>query len=98
MNNRLWKWIHMLGSAKHFYRISSVILPSLWIGSVLVLLLGLYAGLILAPADYQQGDSFRIMYIHVPAAILSQAIYVMMASMGAVFLIWKIKLADVAMR
>ena len=98
MNNKLWNWIHMLGSAKHFYRISSLILPTLWIGSVLILSLGLYGGLVLAPADYQQGDSFRIMYIHVPAAILWQAVYVMMATMGALFLIWKIKLADVAMR
>ena len=98
MNIRLWNWIHKLGSAKHFYRFSSLILPGLWVASVLILSLGLHAGLMLAPADYQQGDSFRIMYIHVPAAILSQSSYVMMASMGALFLIWKIKLADVAMR
>jgi heme exporter protein C len=98
MNIRLWNWIHKLGSAKHFYRFSSLILPGLWVASVLILSLGLYAGLMLAPADYQQGDSFRIMYIHVPAAILSQSSYVMMASMGGLFLIWKIKLADVAMR
>jgi heme exporter protein C len=98
MKVRVWNWIHKLGSAKHFYHFSSLILPGLWLASVLILLLGLYAGLVLAPADYQQGDSFRIMYIHVPAAILSQSSYVMMASMGALFLIWKIKLADVAMR
>ena len=50
------------------------------------------------PQDYQQGHSVRIMYIHVPAAILAQSGYMMMAAAGAVFLIWRIKLADIALQ
>ena len=50
------------------------------------------------PQDYQQGHSARIMYIHVPAAILAQSGYMMMAVAGAVFLIWRMKLADVALQ
>jgi heme exporter protein C len=51
--------------------------------------------LLFAPADYQQGDSFRIIYVHVPAAWMSMFVYVVMASAGAIGLIWKIKMADV---
>jgi heme exporter protein C len=46
-----------------------------------------------APADYLQGNSFRIMYLHVPASFLSQSLYLVMALAAAVFLIWKVKLA-----
>jgi heme exporter protein C len=52
----------------------------------------------LAPPDYQQGNSFRIIYIHVPAAMLAQSCYVMLAVCGVVGLVWKMKLADVALQ
>ncbi len=55
-------------------------------------------GLAFAPPDYQQGNSFRIIYIHVPAAFLAQSCYVMLAVAGAVGLIWKMKIADVAVQ
>ena len=55
-------------------------------------------GLAFAPEDYQQGNSFRIIYIHVPAAFLAQSIYVMLAVAGVVGLVWKMKLADVALQ
>jgi heme exporter protein C len=58
---------------------------------------GLYGGLVLAPADYQQGDSFRIIYVHVPSAWMSLFIYVVMAVAGAISLIWRMKLADVVL-
>jgi heme exporter protein C len=54
--------------------------------------------LLFVPGDYQQGDAMRIMYMHVPASILAQSSYLMMASAGVVFLIWRIKLADVAVQ
>ncbi len=56
---------------------------------------GLYSGLYLAPTDYQQGDSYRIIYLHVPAAWMSLFIYVLMAVAGAISLIWRMKIADV---
>jgi heme exporter protein C len=56
---------------------------------------GLYYGLFVAPPDYQQGESYRIMFIHVPAAWMSMFVYMVIALMGAIGLIWKIKLADI---
>lgn len=57
------------------------------------MLIGAYGGLVVAPADYQQGDAFRIIYVHVPSAYLSMMIYVTMATASAIGLVWRIKLA-----
>jgi heme exporter protein C len=62
---------------------------------VITLLAGIYMGLFVAPADYQQGESYRIMYIHVPAAWMSMFIYVVMAVCGAISLVWRIKMTEV---
>ncbi|MPW23364.1 heme ABC transporter permease [Paraburkholderia sp. CNPSo 3157] len=93
-----WTWLHKWGSPKLFYSMSGRCLPWLASASALLLVIGLSWGLAFAPADYQQGDSFRIMYIHVPAALLAQSIYVMLATAGVIGAIWKIKLADVALQ
>jgi heme exporter protein C len=93
-----WIWLHKWGSPKSFYGMSGKCLPWLAAASALLLLTGMAWGLVFAPPDYQQGDSFRIIYIHVPAALLAQSIYVMLAVAGIVGLVWKIKLADVALR
>jgi heme exporter protein C len=92
----MFKWFHQLGSPPTFYRFADALAP--WLLGVAVLLLawGIYAGLFVAPADYQQGDAFRIIYVHVPAAALSLSIYTLMAAAGAVALIWRMKLAEVA--
>jgi heme exporter protein C len=66
--------------------------------SVILLVAGATWALVFVPEDYQQGNSVRIMYIHVPAAILAQSGYMMMAGAAAVYLIWRIKLADAAMQ
>jgi heme exporter protein C len=60
--------------------------------------LGLYLALLVAPADYQQGDSVRIMYVHVPAAILAMACYMLMAVAALGTLVWRHPLADVSAR
>ena len=62
------------------------------------MLTGLYLGLVKAPPDYEQGDSYRIIFIHVPAAWMSMLVYVIMAVCSLVFLVWKMKLADVIAR
>jgi heme exporter protein C len=93
-----WMWFHKLGSPKWFYEISSRWLPWLALAAALLLVVGLVWGLAFAPPDYQQGNSFRIIYIHVPAAFLAQSIYVMLAVAGIVGLVWKMKLADVALQ
>jgi heme exporter protein C len=91
----MWRFFHRLASPKHFYGIASLLIP--WLGGVttLLFLAGLYLGLIAAPADYQQGESYRIMFIHVPSAWMSMFVYVFMAVLSGIHLIWNIKLADV---
>jgi len=70
-------------------------MPWLWGIFSLLLLSGLYSGLFLAPPDYQQGESYRIIFIHVPSAWMSLFIYSVMAMAGAIALVWRIKLAEV---
>ena len=94
----MFKWFHRLGSPKTFFEISGHWQVPLLLMSLLTLIGGACWALLFVPPDYQQGHSVRIMYIHVPAAILAQSGYVMMAGAAAVFLIWRIKLADVAVK
>lgn len=93
----MWDYLvrlyHKLGSPKWFYEISGKWLPWFVVPAALCLIVGAVWGLAFAPADYQQGDSFRIIYIHVPSALLAQSAYIMMAVCGAVFLIWRMKMA-----
>jgi heme exporter protein C len=88
-------FLHTLASPKYFYQLAGKLIPFIWLSCLLLFAYGLYAGLVLAPADYQQGDAYRIIYIHVPAAALSLTIFVMMAIAASIYLIWRIKLADV---
>lgn len=91
-----WTWFHKLGSPPTFFRFAEALAPWLYALAALCILVGFGAGLFLAPVDYQQGDAFRIIYAHVPAAAVSLSIYVAMAVAGAVALIWRMKLAEVA--
>ncbi|WP_148103030.1 heme ABC transporter permease [Sulfuriflexus mobilis] len=91
----MMKFLHKLTSPPYFYHFSGRLLPWLSGLCLLLLLAGLYGGLVLAPADYQQGDSFRIIYVHVPSAWMSLFIYIVMAVAGGVALVWRIKLAEV---
>lgn len=93
-----WRIFHRLGSPKGFYEISGRWLPWLVLSAALLILTGLGWGLLFAPPDYLQGNSYRIIFLHVPSAFLASAIYAMMAIAAAVSLIWKIKLADIALQ
>ena len=98
MWNAIWLFFHKLASPRHFYRISGRLIPWLaWLTGIL-LAAGLYLGLFVAPPDYQQGQSYRIIFVHVPSAWMSLFIYTFMAVLGAIYLIWNIKLADVMAR
>ena len=93
----MFLWFHKFGSPPHFYRIAGKWIP--WLVAIFAILVvsGLYGGLVLAPADYQQGDSYRIIFIHVPAAWMSLFIYVVMAFCGVVIMVWRMKLAEVVL-
>jgi len=95
MWNTIWTFLYHLASPRHFYRISGKLIPWFAWSCLALLLAGLYLGLINAPTDAQQGESYRIIYVHVPAAWLSMFIYMVMATSGAIGLIWKIKLSDI---
>lgn len=88
-----WTWFHRLGSPPHVYRIAGSLFPWFAWPAALLMLAGLYGGLVLAPPDYQQGDGFRIIYVHAPSAWLSLMIYSTMAAAAAVGLIWRMKVA-----
>jgi len=91
----MWKFIHRLASPPYFYGFAGRLLP--WFAWLTIGLLagGLVSGLVLAPTDYQQGDSYRIIFIHVPSAWMSLFIYMVMAVTGGIGLIWRIKLAEI---
>ncbi len=78
---------------KNFYQLAHRLLPWLTLCWGLSLAYGLIAGLWFAPADYQQGDGFRIIYIHVPSAILAMMIYSIMAIAAIISLVFRIKMA-----
>ncbi|MGL4974682.1 MAG: heme ABC transporter permease [Bosea sp. (in: a-proteobacteria)] len=81
-----------------FMRLSGIILPWLWALALAALGIGLWLALFSVPADYQQGETVRIMYIHVPAAWLSLFLYTLMALSALGTLIWRHPLADVSQK
>ena len=90
--------MHRFANPTRFMRMSAAVLP--WLGAVTAALLvgGLILALVVAPPDYQQGDSARIMFIHVPAAWTALFVYVLIVLASASSLIWRHPLADIAGR
>ncbi len=91
----MWTWFFQLASPKWFYQIANRLIPWFVVITVLLFAVGLLLGLAMSPPDYQQGNTVRIMYIHVPAAYMSMMVYVVMALSGAIGLIWRIKMAHI---
>ncbi len=79
-----------------FMALSGTLLPWLAVASAILLLAGLYLGLFVAPPDYQQGDTVRIMFVHVPAVWTAMMAYGLMAAASLVSLVNRHPLADVA--
>jgi len=93
--NPIYLFFHKTGSPPWFYSFSGKLIPWLWAGFLLLAAYGLYLGLLVAPPDYQQGESVRIMYVHVPAAWMSMMIYGLMAIWGFIALVWRIRIMEV---
>ncbi|MCQ8241112.1 heme ABC transporter permease CcmC [Rhizosaccharibacter radicis] len=93
---RLTSGLHRLANPGRFTRLAAQLQPWLTVPGVLLTLAGLVWGLVYAPADWQQGDAVRIMYVHVPAAWLASAGYAALAACSLVSLVWRHPLADLA--
>ncbi|MEE9300207.1 MAG: heme ABC transporter permease [Alphaproteobacteria bacterium] len=87
--------LHGFANPARFLRLARVVFPFAAGVAILGIIAGLVFGLYLAPADYRQGDAYRIMFIHVPAAWMAMFIYGMIALASAVALIWRHPLADI---
>ncbi|MGR7122165.1 heme ABC transporter permease [Klebsiella aerogenes] len=90
------KWFKSFSQPIKLYHICGWLLWGVIPLSLLLLPFALVWGLAIAPADYQQGEAYRIMYLHVPAAILSLALYSFMAGLAFVGIVWQMKMADLA--
>ena len=93
--NPVLLWFHQLGSPPTFDRFAARWAPIGFGLALLTMAAGLYGALFVVPADYQQGDSFRILYIHVPSAWMSLFVYFLMAVYAAIALVWRIKLCEI---
>lgn len=89
----MWKILYQLASPKLFYQLTKSWLPWLGAAALFFLTLGIVWGLVFAPPDYQQGDAFRIIYVHVPSAFMSMALYGWMGFLALLLLVWRIKMA-----
>jgi len=88
--------MHRFANPARFQTLANAILPWTFGLTILGFGLGLYYALFNSPPDYQQGESVRIMYVHVPAALMAEGVYVFMAVASAIFIIWKHPLAALA--
>jgi heme exporter protein C len=88
----MWTWFYKLASPPYVYGTAAALAPWFLGLAAIAIGYGLVDGLVFAPPDYQQGDAFRIIYVHVPSAWLSLFAYVGMAVSAAIALIWRIKM------
>ena len=90
--------LHRYANPKAFSELAAAIAPAAGLIALALFAIGLPWGLVFAPADYQQGDSARIMFVHVPAAWMSMFIYACMAGCAIATLVWRHLLAEAALR
>ena len=90
--------MYALANPLRFRQLTDPMLPWLLAGLAVLLPIGLVWGLWIAPPDYQQGDSYRIMFVHVPAAWMAMQTYALIAIASVAALIWRHPLAEVAAR
>ena len=94
----MFKLIKNFLALESFYFFSRRIQKPLLVFTLVVITAGLYGGLFVAPKDYQQGDAFRIIYVHVPAAWLSLFVYIYMVLAAVSALVWRLKIAEIGIR
>lgn len=94
----MWKVLYQLASPKSFYKLSEHWITYNFRISIFLLILGFIWALVFSPPDYQQGDMVRLIYLHVPAAFLSMAIYFFMSFCSLLLLVWRIKIAGIFLK
>ena len=94
----LWRSLLRFSSPAHFLTLTGRLLPALWVLAALGIGVGLGLGLFVAPPDAQQGEAYRILYLHVPAAWIAMVCYGAMAFWALWGLAWRTRLAFVLMR
>ncbi len=90
--------MHKYANPLRYQRIADAVFPWALAGAAVLLVIGLYFSLVVAPPDYQQGEAYRIMFVHVPAAWMAMMIYGIMAAASIVAIIWRHPLAEIAAR
>ena len=93
-----WQWFHRLGSPRWFYEKTGTWVIVLGCLSLSLILIGSIWGLAFTPPELKQGNSYRIIYIHVPASVVAMAGYYVMAISGAIGLIWRMKMSFIVMK
>jgi len=88
--------MHRFANPTRFLRIAGAVQPWSAVAAGVLIALGLYFALFASPPDYQQGETVRIMYVHVPAAWMALAVYATVAAASVTALVWKHPLADIA--
>ena len=92
--NKIILWFNQTGSPPRFDEFAKRWAGPSFLAAFVLMAIGIYGALFAVPADYKQGDSFRILYIHVPAAWMSMSIFVIMAVQSIIALVWRIKLCE----
>jgi heme exporter protein C len=93
--NALLSWFHQTGSPPTFDRFAARWAAWAWLVAFATLAVGLYGALYVVPPDYQQGQHFRILYVHVPCAWMSLFVFVVMAVQAFIALVWRIKICEI---
>jgi len=92
MGNRIVNWFRF-SSPQAFYAPAGKMIPWFAAAAAILAALGLYIGLFAAPTDFQQGDAYRIIFVHVPASWMSMFAYVVMAAWAGVGLVFNARLS-----
>ncbi len=88
--------MQVLANPHRFFSIANRVMPLLWVLTAMTFLVALYFAFFNSPADYQQGETVRIMYVHVPSATLALGIYLLMALASVMAIVFRHPLADMA--
>ena len=88
--------MHKFANPTNFMRIANAVLPWASVICIVLFAVGLPMALVTSPPDYQQGETVRLMYVHVPSAWISLMVYGVMAAGSAAFLIWRHPMANLA--